>query len=139
MTLADKLKDLRLKKGLLQKDVAYAVGISIVMISQYESGNKKPGRETTKKLADFFGVTVDYLIDDNTTQIATKLTTKDRNDVAKNLEKLMLELQDEKSSPLCYGGEMSDTDKELLRSALGNALEILKIKNKEKYTPKKYK
>ena len=139
MTISEKLKDLRLKKGVLQKDIATSIGISIVMISQYENGLKKPSRETAKKLASYFGVSVDYLLDDDATELTTKLNEKDKKDIAKNLEKIMLELQDEKSSPLCYGGEMSQTDKDLLRVALGNALEILKIKNKEKYTPKKYR
>ncbi len=135
MTIAEKLKGLRDKKGLFQKDVADGVGVSIVMISQYESGKKKPSRDTIIKLADFFGVDRGYLIDEN----STSLTSKDKKDVAKTLEKIMLELQDEENSPLCYGGEMSDMDRELLRSALGNALEIIKIKNKAKYTPKKFR
>lgn len=135
MTLGDKLKDLRIKKSLLQRDVAEGVGISIVMVSQYESGKKKPSRETAIKLADFYNVDISYLLTDAT----STLTKRDQKDVAKTLEKVMLDLQDGENSPLFYGDKMSDSDIEILKSTLGNALEIIKLKNKDKYSPKKYR
>jgi transcriptional regulator with XRE-family HTH domain len=135
MNIGIKLKTLREKRGLNQKQVAEGVGISTPMISMYETSSKKPSRDTIVKLANFFDVDASYLMDDD---IKT-LNAKDKKDVAKTLDKIMGELADEENSPLFYGGEMSETDKDLLRNALQNALEVIKIKNKEKYTPNKYK
>ncbi len=52
---------LRLKMGLTQKRVAEAVGISQSSYAMIESGRRHPRKEVEKKLADFFGVTVDEL------------------------------------------------------------------------------
>lgn len=58
----DKLKFLRLSKGLLQKDVARALGISTQAYSLYEKGLREPNLDTLEKLAAFFGVTPNELI-----------------------------------------------------------------------------
>lgn len=52
---------LRLKMGLTQRRVAEAVGISQSSYAMIESGRRHPRKEVEKKLADFFGVTVDEL------------------------------------------------------------------------------
>lgn len=59
---ANRLKTLRLTNKLQQKELAKKIGISPVMISQYESGKKEPSRETLYKIAEIFNVTVDYLL-----------------------------------------------------------------------------
>ena len=55
------LKELRLKRGLSQQELAKKVGISNQSISSYEKGVRKPKIEAWKKLADYFGVSVPYL------------------------------------------------------------------------------
>lgn len=57
-----KLKELREKKGLLQKDVANYLKIARNTYSQYEIGAREPDIITLISLADFFDVSVDYLI-----------------------------------------------------------------------------
>lgn len=56
------LKELRTKKGLLQKDVAEKLGIGRTTYVRYETGQFEPDIKTLIRLADIFGVTVDYLI-----------------------------------------------------------------------------
>mgnify|MGYP006990178120 CR=1 FL=1 len=41
--------------------------------------------------------------------------------------------------PLFYGGELPEEDKEILKGILEQALVVAKIKNKARYTPKKYR
>lgn len=62
MTFGERLRELRESRGLRQSDIADAIGISSVMIVNYEKGVKSPQIEKLKLLADFFGVTVDYLL-----------------------------------------------------------------------------
>lgn len=63
------LKALRQSKGLTQKQLATETGTSERGIQNYEIGVRKPTYEILIALADFFDVTVDYLIgrsDDDT-------------------------------------------------------------------------
>lgn len=55
------LKRARLKAGLSQKEVAYAVGVSVPTVSEWESGKKNPNSENSKKLAALFDESLDYL------------------------------------------------------------------------------
>ena len=57
-----RLKELRLKKGVLQSDVAAYIGVNNSTYAYYERGTHNPTPETLCKLADFFGVTVDELL-----------------------------------------------------------------------------
>jgi transcriptional regulator with XRE-family HTH domain len=56
------IKDIRIRKGLSQANVAEALGVSSVVYSRYETGSRQPTAETLIQLADIFGVTVDYLL-----------------------------------------------------------------------------
>ena len=57
-----RLKELRKEKKLLQKDVASAVNHSITCISDWERGKREPSIDDLIRLADFFGVSIDYLV-----------------------------------------------------------------------------
>jgi transcriptional regulator with XRE-family HTH domain len=59
----DRLKNLRTQKGVTQEDVAKALGVSRAAIAGYESGKKRePDYETLSRIADYFRVSVDYLL-----------------------------------------------------------------------------
>ena len=58
----DRLKTLRKEKGVTQKEVGEYLGISYQAYSHYENGLRNPDNETLKKLATYFGVSVDYLL-----------------------------------------------------------------------------
>lgn len=56
------IKDIRLRKGLTQADVAAALGVSSVLYSRYETGKRQPSIDMLIQMADIFGVTVDFLL-----------------------------------------------------------------------------
>ena len=56
------LKALRQKLSLSQQGLATALGTSKSSINMYERGEREPGLETVKALANFFEVTTDYLL-----------------------------------------------------------------------------
>lgn len=58
----NRLKDLRLERGLLQSDIAKIINKSDRIVGFYESGERDMGTETLSKLADFFNVSIDYLL-----------------------------------------------------------------------------
>lgn len=57
-----RLKELRESKGLTQKEVAEIIGYSEISYGRYENGKREPDISTLCKLAEYFNVTVDYLI-----------------------------------------------------------------------------
>lgn len=58
----DRLRSIRKSKGCTQKQVAVAVGASERNYQDWEYGNKKPAFDTLIELADFFNVSLDYLM-----------------------------------------------------------------------------
>ena len=57
-----RIKELREAKGIQQKELAIDIGVSQPTVSDWESGRKVPSAKSTQKLADYFGVSVDYLL-----------------------------------------------------------------------------
>lgn len=55
------VKELRLKKGLSQAELGEALGLNKNTIGMIERGERKTKEENVEKLADFFGVTVDFI------------------------------------------------------------------------------
>ena len=61
-TFADRLKELRKSNNLTQEDLAKILGVGKTTISMYENGNSTPNDEIKIKIADYFNVSMDYLI-----------------------------------------------------------------------------
>lgn len=59
---SDKIKNLREENKLTQQDIADLLNTSKQTISNYESGKNEPNLSTVVAIADYFGVTVDYLV-----------------------------------------------------------------------------
>lgn len=81
-----RIKDLCQRTGKTQRDVARDLGISAPTLSQYASGTRLPAPDTIIKIADYFGVSTDYLLEhDNTHVIAPvgydRLTDDDKTAV----------------------------------------------------------
>ena len=68
MSLAEKLVILRKQKGLTQMDLAEQLNVSRQAISRWEVGAAVPSTDNLKVLSDLYGVPVDYLLNDNTTE-----------------------------------------------------------------------
>lgn len=60
-----KIRELRNLFGLSQKELAKSLSIPQNTFSQYETGKRAPDFETLKKIANYFNVTVDYLLGDS--------------------------------------------------------------------------
>lgn len=58
-----KVKELRIKNKLTQKELAQKINISDVNYNRYEVGKVKFDLETLIKLADYYNVSLDYLCD----------------------------------------------------------------------------
>ena len=59
---SQRLKQLRKDKHLTQAQVAKRIGVTASMVSSYETDIRLPSYEVMVRIADVFGVTVDYLL-----------------------------------------------------------------------------
>ena len=57
-----RLKELRAEKGATQKEVAEFICCSPLVYSRYEREEREPDIAALCKLADYFGVSVDYIV-----------------------------------------------------------------------------
>lgn len=62
MTFAERLVELRKTNNLTQKQVYESVGISSMGYQRYEYGDREPAYKYLIALADFFDVSLDYLV-----------------------------------------------------------------------------
>lgn len=60
--MENRLRILRKEKGLTQIALQMKTGIEQALISKYESGERVPPTETLIILADFYGVSIDYIL-----------------------------------------------------------------------------
>ncbi len=67
MSFSYKLKYLRAKYNMTQQNLADRMNVARTTITGYETKNRQPSHEKLNDMADIFGVTVDYLIDDRET------------------------------------------------------------------------
>lgn len=117
------------------------VGIRPSVLTDLKQGRKKSVTvETAIKIANYFNVDASYLLgaDPEQKEKAPALTKKDERDIAKDLEELKASL--ENNETLMFDGDpMTPEARESILAAMKLGLEAAKVKNKEKYTPKKYK
>lgn len=57
-----RLRSLREQHKISQKDFAEILGVSNVVLSRYENGERKPDYDMLIKIAEYFDVSVDYLL-----------------------------------------------------------------------------
>ncbi len=62
MKFQERIKELRLQKGLSQMELALVTGISQSAIAKWELGKTEPTATAIILLAQFFGETTDYLL-----------------------------------------------------------------------------
>jgi transcriptional regulator with XRE-family HTH domain len=92
MNFSEKMTKLRKEKGWSQGDLSKKVGVHIAHLSRLENGKSQPSSELLWKMAQAFGVSADYLLDDDAGEIGP-VSVKDKA-LAKRVE--MIETLDDK-------------------------------------------
>ena len=94
----NRIRDLREDMDLRQIDVARATGIDQKTLSNYETGKTNPDSAALIRLADFFGVSIDYLVGRSTApQIeAATLQITPHSEVATKLDEIIRAIEDVK-------------------------------------------
>jgi transcriptional regulator with XRE-family HTH domain len=146
-TLGERIKEERLARKMTQTELGNICGVTKYTISLYESNKSTPSDDIKNILANFFHVSIDYLLGRTDVKTAYKsssevdsynpeLNDKDKRDIEKMTDKFLKGLE---GGAMLNGEILDESDLELFKRAVKNGLEYAKISNKKKYTPKKYR
>lgn len=132
------------KYGVTPYKVSKETGVSQSTLSDWKRGISTPKPDKLQKIADYFGVSLTYLLTGNTTEPekekAPELNARDERDIKKDLDSLREKLANKEFGPAAYDGqEIPDEDIDLFLGQVDLMLRRVKVKNKEKYNPNKNK
>lgn len=138
----NRIRKLRNDKHITQDELGTILNVQKSAVSKYELGRATPSPDVLRKLSEFFNVSIDYILGNDTPAAnpLPPLTSKDERNIQKKLDSILNDLSPD-SGLAYYNGEepMSDDDKELLRISLENSLRLARQMAKQKFTPKKYR
>lgn len=141
MSTLERIKKLCEDRGITVPILEEKLEIPNNTIYQWKEGSKrKPNIERLEQIADYFNVSVDYLLN-RTEQKYYDLNEKDKRDIQKELENMLNDFNNsgfamaDGSTP----DDLDPEDKELLIASLEQSLRIAKQISKRKFTPKKYR
>lgn len=127
------------KYGVTTYQVSKATGISTSSFTGWKQGKWSFKQDKLMKIADYFGVTLDYLMTgkEEPEKKEPQLNSKDKKEIGNilaNTEQLL------KQEGLMFDGDPASPEAiDSILSAMQIGMEIAKKRNKEKYTPKKYR
>src|SRR5690606_2312661 len=136
INLGERIKKLREKKKLTQKDLSKVTGLTVVQISRYETNERKPDPDALNSLVDALDTNADYLLgrthdpSSSNQQTAPEwATTKDKRDIKRILEDDL---------PVMFDGmPVDEEDKQRITDLITGFLWEAKEKNKVTYGRKK--
>jgi len=135
MGLYEQIRDIAKNKGYSINKLEQELGFARSSINKFNKN--KPSIDKLQQIADFLGVTVDCL---TTGEDAANpaLTARDERDIEKILENTRNQLLNQEG--LMFDGKPASPEAiDSILSAMRVGMEMAKEKNKQLYTPKKYK
>ena len=129
-----RLREVREKANKTQSEVAAYLGVSRQGYNNYELGNRQLNPDMLNKLADYFDVSTDYLLE---REEKPKKKTKDEREIESIIENTISDL--ESSDGLMFDGvPATEEEIEQIKAAMRVGLAMAKEKAREKFTPHKH-
>ncbi|WAM35864.1 helix-turn-helix domain-containing protein [Caldicellulosiruptor acetigenus] len=129
--LSEKLRELRKKCRLTQAQLAEKLSLSPSTIGMYEQGRRLPDIETLQKIAEFFGVSLEFFLTKEDNNKNNQKYFEKQKDVARIMEDLLVELENSKEIIVFNGEILNDHTKNYLKELLTIALQYGKIINEK--------
>ena len=123
-------------KNKTQSDLAEYIGVSQTTVSNWCRGEKIPRMKKIDMICDYFGIKRSDLMEDKSDDFI--LNKRDK----KQIEEIINEAKEKLTSQegLMFDGDPASPEAiDSILNAMEIGMEMAKKKNKEKYTPKKYK
>lgn len=130
------LKLLRKQHNLSQKEIGNIFHASQNTVSQWENGTRKPSYDIIQEIADYFDVSVDYLLGHQ--EQLPELNSKDKREIQEILDDTEQQLLSQ-DGLMFDGSPATDEDVQKIIMAMKMGMEMIKKENKAKFTPKKYR
>lgn len=116
-----------------QTEICNTLGIKMPTFSDWVNAKTYPRIDKIELMANYFGISKADLVEEH-----TSLTKKDTRDIEKILDQTREQLTSQEG--LMFEGEPATPEAvDSILAAMQVGMEMAKLKNKEKYTPKKYK
>lgn len=140
MGLYERIRDVAKSKGYSINRLEQELGFARSSINKFNKN--KPSIDKLQQIADLLDVTVDCLMNSqeeiNSKSREGSLTPKDERDIEKILEQTKKQLLTQEG--LMFDGDFATPEAiDSIISAMQIGMEMAKKKNKERFTPKKYK
>ena len=124
----EKLRYLREQKGLTQKQMAETLGISLRSYVSYENRTSYPKDSMVyQRLAEFYGVTTDFLINEKDQFVADAL------DKYGYRGRIQAQRILNATEALCAGGSLSEDDEEAFYRHMSKIFDRVKDLNRQRY------
>ena len=140
MTTYDVISELCKKQNLAITALERELGFGRGSIGKLRTGNTT--LERLHKIADYFGVSVNYLTtgkdDVQSEKSSSNLTSRDNRDIAKDLESIMAKLNTQEAGSSFDGNDIPEDDRELFAAQL-EAMLTQAQKNKQRIVQSKQK
>ena len=125
----EKLRYLREQKGLTQKQMAEVLGISLRSYVSYENRTSYPKDSMVyQRLAEFYGVTTDFLINEKDQFVADAL------DKYGYRGRIQAQRILNATEALCAGGSLSEDDEEAFYRHMSKIFDRVKNLNRQRYS-----
>ncbi|WP_312694069.1 helix-turn-helix domain-containing protein [Caproiciproducens sp.] len=125
------------KYGVTPYRVHKETGVPQSTLSDWKNGKGVPKVDKLKAIADYFGVTVDYLLG-NEQKETLALTKKDERDIKNKIDEI-IDMMANQQGLMFDGDPLTPEALQSIRSAMELGMAAATIKNKEKYNPRKNK
>ncbi|MDX6158073.1 helix-turn-helix domain-containing protein [Bacillus subtilis] len=127
MSFGHKLKTLRKQRGLTQKELAEKLFLSQSSITRFEKDEILPTSETLSKIANYFDVSIDFLLN------RPQPLPKKNSNLEKAFNEAIEELKDEETLLFMKNGDIDEETAELIKKALKNGVRFVnEMKRKDK-------
>lgn len=136
--LNDNIKNLMKEKGITNKQLAQIVGVSPTHISYVLNNKRDPSIELLEKIAKALDVDLSELYIPISEENKNTLSRKEMVDIEKEAQRMIDNIDKLDTVEFC-GTPADEEDKEYLKLAYEKFLTDVRIYNKKKYTPKKFK
>lgn len=110
-----RIRELRIERKLTQAELADAIDSTFKNISKYENSHREPDLNTLIKFADFFKVSLDYLVERDFTP-------------ACGIPEQYIKVSSEEKTLLHLWNELDEDDKDLVLERINTLLEVQKRK-----------
>ena len=132
----DRFERLLKERGVTPYRVHKETGISTATLSDWKNGKSQPKKDKIEKICNYFDVPLSYFYGEKSDE--PTLTAKDQRDIQQILDQTREQLMSQEG--LMFDGDPASPEAiESILAAMQIGMEMAKKKNKEKYTPKKYR